>query len=492
MAKLTAFLSLNAKAFNSALKSSQTGVKGMESQMRASSGKMSGAFATIGKAARAGFATIAAHATAAFAAVTASMKAAMDEGGRISDVMAQTGASGRNLVVLEQAFKNAGLESGKVATSLGKMQRTIVEASEGSAAAAQTFGKLGIAAGDLVGLDAVESFRRISAGIASLPSPTQRAAAAMEVFGRSGASLMAVIDDPAAWSSAADLAGGYGDIIGENATRFDSVSDALGNMGVVMKTIGAIAAESMLPHFERMAELLPELARGIAGFNWRDPFNADVDTAAAARLADQWAKDDPLAGKSRPEEDAAALARKNDAFWAGKEAERQEAIAAAEEKARIEAGKSAAAAAKKAEETAKTRAAAMDAYRLEAAMIQARIEGNDEMLVRLEREKRIREEMAGLIQAGYTEEQARAGATTKVDKTAQAEMAESNRKSANQGGNASTLGAFAQSMNVLFGRNANAGMLEENKRQTKLLESIDKRLTNNRPIKLQVEPVFNT
>jgi hypothetical protein len=474
MAKLTAFLSLNAQAFTQALKSSQSSVKKLEGQMQASSGRMSSVFSSIGRAAKVGLATVGANATAAFAAVAASMKSALDEGGRISDIMAQTGASGRNLVILEQAFKNAGVEASKVPRALGKMQKTIVDANEGGKEAASTFAKLGLSADELVNMDAVQAFRVLSDAIAAIPNPTQRAAMAMKIFGRSGADLMAVISDPTAWSSAADLAGGYADIIGENAARFDAVSDSIGNLGIIMKQIGAIAAEAMLPHLEKMMDLLPELARGLNLIDWSNPFSSDMtakDREAAKRQADQWAQDDPMHGKSRREEDQKALARQNAEFWARKEAERQEAIAKAGEKARIEAEKKAEADRKKAEETAKTRAAALDAYKLEAQIIQARIEGNDEALARLEREKRIREEMAGLVQAGFTEEEARKGATLMVDKRAQADAAEKKRRDGLQS-NASQLGGFAQSMNLLFGRSANAGLLEENKRQTDLLRKI--------------------
>jgi hypothetical protein len=489
MAKLTAFLTLNARAFTQALKSSQSSVKGMEGQLRASSGKMSAAFGTIGRAAKVGFATVAANATAAFAAVTASMKAALDEGGRISDVMAQTGASGRNLVILEQAFKNAGVEAGKVPRALGKMQKTIVSATEGGKAAADTFAKLGLSADDLVSMDAVQAFRVLSDAIAGLPTPTQRAAAAMEVFGRSGADLMAVISDPSAWNSAAELAGGYADIIGENAARFDAVSDSIGNLGIIMKQIGAIAAEAMLPHLERMVELLPELATGLNLIDWSNPFNTDVDPEAARRMAGQWAKDDPQHGRSRTEDEQAALDRKNAAFWAGKEAEKQEAITKAAEKARIEAERKAEAERKKAEETAKSREDYAAAFKLEAQMVMARIQGNDELLTKLEREKRIREEMAGLVQAGFTEDESRKAATMMVDKQAEADAAEKARR--NRGNvSAGELGAFAQSMNVLFGRSSNAGLLEENKRQTEWLKKIHDNTKNRGTTPTPGEAVF--
>ena len=214
-----------------------------------------------------------------------------------------------------------------------------------------------------------------------------------------------------------------------------------------------------------------------------------MDPEAARRLAGQWAKDDPNAGRSRTEDEAAALKRKNDAFWAGKEAEKQEAIAAAEEKARIEAEKKAAADAKKAQETAKTRAAALDSYKLEAAIIQARIEGNDEMLAKLEREKRIREEMAGLVQAGFTDEEARKGATLMVDKQAQADATEKARRGS-VSSNANQLGGFAQSMNLLFGRSANAGLLEENKRQTEWLRKIHDNTKPDKSSKTNPDVVF--
>jgi hypothetical protein len=470
MSKLTAFLSLNASAFAQGIKSARSSVKNLENHVRSGSDGMKGAFSQIGGAAKAGFATVAANATAAFTSISVAAKAAMDDGGRISDVMAQTGASGRNLIVLEQAFKNAGIAAEKVPRALGKMQRSIVQASEGSKTASASFAKLGIHAQDLVGKDAVESFRILSEAIAALPTPTQRAAAAMEIFGRSGADLMAVINDPSAWGEAADVASAYGEIIDRNADRFDRVSDALGNFNVLLKQAGAIAAETMLPQLEAMVALLPELARGMSMVSWGDmglqnPFGrtglrnpivfddtlTKEEQAGAGAMADQWAKDDPKHGRSRTEDAQASLDRKNDEFWARKEAEKQEEIAKSEEKARKEAEKKAEADRKKAEETAKSRAAALDAYKLEAQIIQARIEGNAEALAALEREKKIREEMAGLTQAGFTEQEAR------KDKLVS---------------NAGSLGGYAQSMNVLFGRSANTGLLEENKRQTEWLRKI--------------------
>ncbi len=488
MSKLTAYLSLNAKAFNSALKNSQSGVKRMEDQMGTSSGKMSRAFGSIGRAAKSAMQVAIAAGIAAYAQLARSMKAAIDEGGRISDVMAQTGASGSNLVILEQAFKNAGVEVGKMPTALARMQRSLSDAAAGGAEATKSFSSLGLAAGDMMGMDAVLQFRQVSAAIAEIPNPAERAAAAMRVFGRSGAELMAVITDASAWSSAEAVVGGYAEVLGENAARFDAVSDATGNMKVAWQEFAAVLAAETLPYMERALEIFREITKPPG-----EIYMPEFDTPEVRNALDEFGT------QALAEKQAAVLAIKNSAFWAGKEAEKQEAIAAAEEKARIESEKAAAAAAKKAEEVAKTRAEAMDAYRLEAAMIQARIEGNDEMLARLEREKQIRWEMARLIDAGFTNEEARAGAAIKVDKTAQADAAEKSRR-AGVGSSPSSMGSFAQSMNLLFGRAANAGLLEEGKRQSgilkdnqKLLETIASNTGPRRqqPVKISVVPTFD-
>ena len=111
------------------------------------------------------------------------------------------------------------------------------------------------------------------------------------------------------------------------------------------------------------------------------------------------------------------------------------------------------------------------------------------MLAKLEREKRIREEMAGLVQAGFTDEEARKGATLMVDKQAQADATEKARRGS-VSSNANQLGGFAQSMNLLFGRSANAGLLEENKRQTEWLRKIHDNTKPDKSPKTNPDVVF--
>jgi hypothetical protein len=58
------------------------------------------------------------------------------------------------------------------------------------------------------------------------------------------------------------------------------------------------------------------------------------------------------------------------------------------------------------------------------------------------------------------------------------------------GGGSAMLGGFAQSMNMLFGRSANAGLLEENKRQTDWLKKIHDNTKNRGTTPAPAEAVF--
>jgi hypothetical protein len=254
--------------------------------------------------------------------------------------------------------------------------------------------------------------------------------------------------------------------------------NALKNIGV---TAGTIAAPAL--------EWLAEAMQALNTVNIFD--NTKIGMGRDARnMADQWAKDDLGNGRSATEDAQAAAARANAAWWAGLEAEKQEAIAKAAAKKREEEEKSAEAAAKKAKEEEKTKAIAADEYKLEAAIQQARLTGDTDRLARLNREKSIREEMAKLTGAGWDAGTAREQSGKMVDARAAADSAEKARKDSAQA-NSGSLGAFAQSMNALFGRSANSGLIEENKRQTKLLQDIAAGLKKGPPpVKVEVVPSF--
>jgi hypothetical protein len=136
---------------------------------------------------------------------------------------------------------------------------------------------------------------------------------------------------------------------------------------------------------------------------------------------------------------------------------------------------------------------AQEAYRLEAEMVRARIAGDDAEIARLERKKAIQEEIVALNKLGMTGKNAQDTAAKMVDARAAADEADKAREKKQQGGpsaGVSQLGSVAKATNVLMGRAANDGILEESRRQTSLLRTIKentKPKTTNPEIQI---PVF--
>ena len=138
---------------------------------------------------------------------------------------------------------------------------------------------------------------------------------------------------------------------------------------------------------------------------------------------------------------------------------------------------------------------AQEQYRLEVELVRARIAGDQKRIDALQREQAIREEITRLEGLGMTgkdpkadskldpkkaeekaRERIRQTAAKMVDARAAADQADQNKKKApgDSGGAVAQLGSVAKATNVMMGRSANAGILEENRRQTALLRTIEK------------------
>lgn len=379
----------------------------------------------------AAFQGLAAGATAAFAGVTAAVAKAVNKGGELNDMMLRTGASGKGLVILEKAFENAGVAGEKLPGALNKMQKALAGVNDEGEPTTQAFAKLGLSIQELQSMDPVDAFRKTAQAIAGLPDPSMRAAAAMEIFGKAGGELLAVMNDPGAFAQAREQVGSLADMLPGSAGEFDNIGDAMASFEQKVEQLGTVVAIKLLPFLEQMVEMMNAVDFG--NFDWKNPFNSDLtenDRARARQQASDWASDDPMNGKSRTEVEKGKLDAKNEDFWARKEAEKQDAIKKAAEKEQKAAEKKAEAARKKAEQDKVTRAAAVEEYRLEQAILAARLKGDADRLAKLEREKKIREEIKKLEAAGFTAAEARKPAEAKVDAERKASDAEAARQAA--------------------------------------------------------------
>jgi hypothetical protein len=164
---------------------------------------------------------------AAFAGIAAGavgVKKALDLGGELADLSAQTGLAAGELLTLQQAFKNNGLAAEDVGTSINKMQKSIVDGSD-------AFGRMGVDLESLKGQSASEQFKTIGQAIDGIADPAQRTAAAMEVFGKSGGKMLTIFADGGALALAAEEVGSQAEMLSRDAALFDDISDKLSLAG---------------------------------------------------------------------------------------------------------------------------------------------------------------------------------------------------------------------------------------------------------------------
>jgi hypothetical protein len=200
-------------------------------------------------------ATIAAGvATAALtAAMAAGTKRALDLGGALSDVSAQTGINVASVMKLQRAYADGGIAISRMGGDVAKMQKAIVTASQGGN---DPFASMGLSARDLLAMDPAAQFNAIGDAIMRITNPAERNAKAMEIFGKSGAKLMTVFGQ---FDNAAKDLGRMPEVAEKFAASFDRASDIIGNLPAksdaffVGFTSGIIG--QLLPNLEKLNEL---------------------------------------------------------------------------------------------------------------------------------------------------------------------------------------------------------------------------------------------
>ena len=233
MATVSTKLTLDTSGFNRGIKSAESGM----AKFKAAAGP-----AVLGGVA-AGFAA----AAAAAAGLAVGIKGALDLAGALSDLSSRTGVAAGELRVLQEAFARNGLSADKVGPSINKMQRAVVEAGDGTGPAAEAFKMLGISVDGLRGMDASSQFAAIGQAINSIPDPAGRAAAAMQIFGKSGGEMLTLFANSGAMAEAARSVGDQADILTRNANLFDQASDILGSVATKMQGFFVGVADTLVP-----------------------------------------------------------------------------------------------------------------------------------------------------------------------------------------------------------------------------------------------------
>ena len=170
------------------------------------------------------------------------------------------------ITAMNYAAGKSMVETEALGTGLRMMNRSIGAAAEGSDAARHKFEALGINFANLQAMKPEDQFAAIADAIKALPTPAERTSAAMRMFGRSGASLLPMLEQGGAaihglTQEAADLGLTLSAADAQGARQFLRQFNSFG------KTISQATfalSNAMMPALVDATKWMSEGAKGIA------------------------------------------------------------------------------------------------------------------------------------------------------------------------------------------------------------------------------------
>jgi len=150
---------------------------------------------------------------------------------------------------------------------------------------ALTLQKIGLKVADLQGLAPEDSFMKLAAGVAGLTDPTQRAAVAMDIFGKAGTDLLPLFaEGPAGLAKLREEAGKLGVVMDqEAAAKAKAFADGMERLKTGLEGARNALAVAFLPMLTKAVEAMqPFLEKVIAWANANPELVRTITIVAAS------------------------------------------------------------------------------------------------------------------------------------------------------------------------------------------------------------------
>jgi hypothetical protein len=157
------------------------------------------------------------------AGIMAGIKDIADLGGRLSDTSARTGIAVKDLVILEEQFRQAGIGADQATNYVRRMNEALLDGKK-----ADLFKAMGLDAASLLRSSPQDALNKILGQIRQIGSTAQQQKALSNIFGaRQGVMLMTIVTDPDSFAKAQQMVGGMSELMNKNANALDRISDNL-------------------------------------------------------------------------------------------------------------------------------------------------------------------------------------------------------------------------------------------------------------------------
>lgn len=183
----------------------------------------------------------------------------IDQAGDAAD---RLGTTTSNLLALRYAAKLTGSEAESLDAAIAKMNANLGDAATKGGPAADALAALGLDARQLAAVDPAEAFQRIVAGFEKIPNPAQRAALAMDIFGKGGIALLGTIKaGPAEVARLAAEFQSIGGITESTRGQIGAMFDSFDRLGLLISAVGGKFAGELAPYVVAAGEYLVELGK---------------------------------------------------------------------------------------------------------------------------------------------------------------------------------------------------------------------------------------
>jgi hypothetical protein len=194
--------------------------------------------------------------SAIVAGLTSVVKSSIDAGDELFNLQAKTGIAASALIGLGNAAKLADVDQATLGKGLTKLSINLVKAAEGNDALARKFDALGVSVKDADGqvVSADVALKQIADRFADMPDGAQKAAAAVALFGKSGADLIPLLNEGAAAMEEFTFK-----VSEDFAARSDLFNDTITELGIKAQGFGLELTNALLPALQSILEVFGDL-----------------------------------------------------------------------------------------------------------------------------------------------------------------------------------------------------------------------------------------
>ena len=208
-------------------------------------------------------------------------------GDQFDKMTLRTGLSTQALSEYAHAAEMCGASISDVEGAMRSMAAQLVAAQNGSSRAQKAFSILGLSVDAIAGRSPEEQFDAIARAISSIEDPTQRAGAALKIFGSAGTSLLPLFaQGPDGLAKLREEARALGvSIDSETATLGANFTDSMTRLRAAVQGLGLAISKLLTPYLVELANAAARTLAQIGALAERHPVLTKTILATAAAVA---------------------------------------------------------------------------------------------------------------------------------------------------------------------------------------------------------------